>query len=190
MKNVHSMAVVRCLAVSDTVAVPDTVETLFRRYHGKLMRFLSGRVRNDEDAADLAQETYGRLLRLQGERSGEDLRRMLFRIAKNLLNNHWRWQRVRRLDTQLSVDEIDIDSGEPGPERQLAGEQRLKQLRSVILAMPEKRRVVLVLSRFEGLSNPEIARRCGISVKTVEKHIAAALEECRAKVEKEASEVL
>lgn len=62
------MAVATRVAVGDTVVVPDTVEVLFRRYHAKLIRFLSARVRNDEDAADLAQETYGRLLRLQGER--------------------------------------------------------------------------------------------------------------------------
>lgn len=170
------------LSVGETIAMPETLETLVRRYHGKLLKFLSVRVRNDEDAADLAQETYARLLRFRGGRSGDDLRRMLFRTAENLLNNHWRWRRVRRMDTQFAIDELDIDSGEPGPERQLYGEQRLQQLRSVILAMPPKRRLAFTLSRIEGLSNSEVARRCGISIKTVEKHIAVALAECRTKV--------
>jgi RNA polymerase sigma factor (sigma-70 family) len=168
------------IAVGDTTSVPDTLENLIRRCHGKLFGFLSARLRNDADAADLAQEAYVRLLRYQAGRSSEDLRRMLFRIAANLLTSHWRRRRAQGTDNQLPVHDLDIESGEPGPERQLTGEQQLNRLESILLGMPKKRRTVFLLSRIEGLSNSEIAERCGISIKTVEKHIATALEECHA----------
>jgi RNA polymerase sigma factor (sigma-70 family) len=186
MKDAYSVAVevavAMPVAVGDTTSVPDTLETLIRRCHGKLLGFLSARLRNDEDAADLAQEAYTRLLPYQAGRSSEDLRRILFRIAANLLTSHWRRRRAQGTDTQLAVDDLDIENGEPSPDRQLAGEQQLKRLEGILLEMPKKRRTAFLLSRIEGLSNSEIAERCGISTKTVEKHIATALEECRAKV--------
>jgi RNA polymerase sigma factor (sigma-70 family) len=182
MKDANSMAVAMRVAVRDTRDVPDTLETLIRRCHGKLIGFLSARVRNNEDAADLAQEAYIRLLRYQTGRSGEDLRRVLFRIAANLLTSHWRRRRAQGADSQVAIDELDIESGEPGPERQLTGERQLKRLEDILLEMPKKRRTVFLLSRIEGLSNAEIANRCCISIKTVEKHIAIALEKCRAEV--------
>ena len=179
----NSVVVATRVAVDDTERVSETLETLARRYHAELVRFLSARLRSEQDAADLAQEAYARLLRYEGQCSGDDLRRMLFRIANNLLTDHWRWRRLRGADTHVPLDElVNPDSGEPSLVRQLAGEQQLARLEEMILAMPDKRRTVFVLSRIHGLTNVEVAKRCGISTKTVEKHIAIALAECRAEV--------
>lgn len=190
MREELDTAVAMPLASSETIAVPDSFDTLVRRYHAKLLKFLSVRLHDHNDVADVAQDTYVRLLRVRGKRSAEDLRRMLFRTAENLLNNHWRWKRVRKIDSQLTIDELEIADDEPGPDRQLEAQERLQRLRAVILAMPPKRRIVFTLSRIEGLTNLEIAQRCGISVKAVEKHIASALCECRIKVGHDASDVL
>lgn len=183
MKTFNSVALASCVAVVDTGRVSETLETLARRYYTELLRVLTARLRSEQDAADLAQEAYARLLRYEGDYSGEDLRRMLFRIAHNLLKDHWRWRRLRGADTHLPLEELlDMDSGQPGPHRQLVGEQQLARLEEIILKMPDKRRTVFVLSRLHGLTNIEIGKRCGISVKTVEKHIAIALAECRTEV--------
>jgi RNA polymerase sigma factor (sigma-70 family) len=183
MKTQNSGAVAIDGAVADTVRVSETLETLARRYHGELVRILTARLRSKQDAADLAQEAYARLLRYQGECSGDELRPMLFRIAQNLLKDHWRWRRLRGVNTHVPIEELpDMDSGRPGPDRELADEQQLARLQDLILKMPDKRRTVFVLSRIHGLTNVEIAKRCGISAKTVEKHIAIALAECRTEV--------
>jgi RNA polymerase sigma factor (sigma-70 family) len=179
MRNSNLCAVARRVVVDDTARVADTIETLARRYHAELLRILTAKLRSEQDAADLAQEAYVRLLRYEGQCSGEDLRRMLFRIAGNLLTDHWRWSRLRAADTHLPIHELELESGQPSHDEQLVSEQRLRRLEEIILAMPDKRRTVFVLSRIHGLSNAEIARECGISMKTVEKHIATALAECR-----------
>jgi RNA polymerase sigma factor (sigma-70 family) len=168
-------------SVEDTESVSDTIESLARHHHAELLRVLRTRLRSEQDAADLAQEAFTRLLRYESQCTGEDLRRMLFRIASNLLTDHWRWRRLRRPGTHLPIDELDVASSEPGLERQIGGAQRLARLEQIVLAMPEKRRTVFVFSRIHGLAHSEIAQRCGISVKTVEKHIALALAECRAR---------
>lgn len=143
---------------------------------------LTARLRSPQDAADLAQEAYLRLMRYEGQRVGEDLRRTLFRIAHNLLTDHWRWRRLRSPESAVLIEELDVASDQPDGERQIAGEQLLARLEEAVLRMPHKRRAVFLLSRIEGLTNAEIAQRCGISTKAVEKHIAAALAECRAQL--------
>jgi RNA polymerase sigma-70 factor (ECF subfamily) len=178
-----STAVAKAVAVDESKRVSETVETLARRHHAELLRVLSAKLRNGQDAADLAQEAYARLMRYEGQCSGDELRRTLFRIAHNLLTDHWRWRRLRVAGSHIPIDDLlELESGQPSHDRQLAGEQQLARLEQVVLAMPDKRRTVFVLSRIRGLTNVEIARRCGISLKTVEKHIALALAECRAQV--------
>ncbi|MBL8268767.1 RNA polymerase sigma factor [Steroidobacter sp.] len=160
----------------------DTVEALARRYHAELLRILRARLPNAQDADDLAQEAYTRLLRYEGRIEPDQLRPVLFRIASNLMTDHWRWMRLRQAGTQLPIEELEFDSEEPSHDRHVDAEQQLRRLEQVVLGMPEKRRLVFLLSRIEGLSNAEIATRCGISIKTVEKHLAIALAECRKQV--------
>jgi RNA polymerase sigma-70 factor (ECF subfamily) len=180
MHNVISTAVASPVGIDETSAVTDSIETLAHRHYAELLRVLRARLPNEQDAADLAQESYARLLRYEGRYNGEELRRILFRIASNLLTDHWRWSRLRDATTHLPIDDLELDSGEPSEDRKLAAEQRLARLEKVVLAMPEKRRAAFILSRIQGLTNAEVARRCGISVKTVEKHLSLALAECRA----------
>jgi RNA polymerase sigma factor (sigma-70 family) len=182
MYNENHAAVASPGVINDTVEVSDSIEVLARRYHAELLRVLRRRLPSEQDAADLAQEAYLRLLRYEGRCSGDELRRMLFGIARNLLTDHWRWQRLRGAGVHLPIEElgIELDSEQPSHDREVDGAHRLARLEALVLAMPEKRRLVFVLSRVEGLANAEIAARCGISLKTVEKHITQALAELRA----------
>jgi RNA polymerase sigma factor (sigma-70 family) len=181
-KVVGGAEVARRAAIDDTPCMSDNVEILARQYYAELIRMLSARLRSKQDAADLAQEAYLRLLRYEGQCAADELRRTLFRIANNLLTDHWRWRRLRGADSAVPIEELEVQSEQADHERQLAGEQLLRHMEEVILAMPYKRRAVFLLSRIDGLSNAEIARRCCISIKTVEKHIATALAECRAEL--------
>lgn len=61
------------------------------------------------------------------------------------------------------------------PERSLIGVQRLQRVMAAIDVMPAKRREVFLLHRVEEMTFPQIARRLGVSVKTVEKHMHLAM---------------
>lgn len=57
-----------------------------------------------------------------------------------------------------------------------------KKVNSLMKAMPEKRRAIFEMSRFEGLKNHQIAQQLGVSIKTVEYHLALSLDFLRSKL--------
>lgn len=161
----------------------EDVGDFLHRHQEELLHFFHGRLQQPQDAADLAQESCMRLLRYPQVNRHAERRPLLFRIARNLLNDHWRWHRVHSAEEPTDLDELHaLDSGEPSQERRLDGMQRLRRLEATIESLPPKCRSVFLLSRMEGLSNLQVAQRCGVSVKMVEKHLARALAECRRQV--------
>ena len=158
-------------------------EAAFREHHAALVQYLRRRVGNDADARDIAQETYLRVLRYRENQDLDSLKALLFRIAANLVAMRARTARAQPGGRHNSLDEeLVLPANEPSVERRVAGEQQLDRLMEVIKRLPPKCQQVFVLSRFHDMSYPEIAKRCGISVKMVEKHIAKALEICRIEV--------
>ncbi len=71
---------------------------------------------------------------------------------------------------------------EQTPERILLGREAYTQMLAALYELPERTRTVFILSRFEDVRGPEIARRVGVSISAVEKHIMRALAHLRARV--------
>lgn len=121
-------------------------------------------------------------MRYRHGQTAASLRKLLFAIARNVLKNHWRWCALHRIEEATDFAKMDVASAEPGLERQWQARRNLDTLEAAVAALPPKCRTVFLLSRVEGLSNAQVAQRCGISVKMVEKHLAKAIVRCRARV--------
>lgn len=182
----HDMSVISEVAVpaesaaEPVLSIPDTI----RRYHDSLIRFLRQRLRVPEDAFDVAQEAYIRLMHYQTSNDIKSPSSMLFRIAINVANDLGRAEQSRRIKDQCSLDDVDLVSDQPSVERQLTAEQDLHALYDVIERLPPKCRHVFLLSRVKLMTYPQIAAACGISVKMVEKHISHALAVCAREMDK------
>lgn len=144
---------------------------LYRRYAG----WLDGRLRahvNADQAADVVQETYLRA----APYPSADIRHpkaFLLRIALNLVRDE-----SRRLKRQRE------SSGDFGPDQSDAASQAEQlMLKQIILSMPPLYRDIFVLSRFGGMTYPEIAAARGLSVKAVEWRMSKALEHCVARLD-------
>lgn len=157
------------------------VDAFVREHQTELLNFFRGRVARPQDAADLAQESWSRLLHYRLETVASS-RGLLFTIARNVLKNHWRWSALRRIEQPTDFAELEVSSEAPGPDRHLQAALDLEALKTAVTALPPKCRTVFLLSRIAGLSNAEVAQRCGVSVKMVEKHLAKAIVACRARV--------
>ena len=152
---------------------PLSVRDLIRTHHASLMSLLRRRIRVADDAADVAQEAYIRMLKYPSS--------LLFRIAINVAKDRGRSDQVRHVKDQCELHELEIDSGVANPERQLSAQQDLARVHEIIAQLPPKCRRVFLLSRMHDMTYPQIAEHCGISVKMVEKHISHALAICTAK---------
>ena len=149
--------------------------------HAPRLRGFFGRRGARQDAEDLVQETYLRLLRAH-EGKGEPIANpeaYLFTVAQNLA----REQAARRRWSTLSIEEIE------GPGQSLASgecvqdaaerEQRRQRLQTLLQTLPEHTRAVLVMQYRDGLSYKQIAERMGVSAHMVKKHVVRGLSVCR-----------
>lgn len=163
---------------------PDEVDRLFREHNAALLRFIAAKLGSKQEAKEIAQEAYVRLLRLDHREAVGYLRAFLFKTAANLATDRLR-QRARR-DFVVDSRHIEFAVFELSPERQVAGRQTLQRLRAAIDELPIKCRECFMLHRVHGLSCQDIAQRMGLQDRMVRLYVARALEYLRARVEGEA----
>lgn len=164
---------------NDCGRAPLSTGDVVRSHHQSVLRFLRRRGASPEDALDMAQDAYLRLLKYEGATTIESPSAMLFRIAGNVAADHGRAavrRRVRSFDAD--AHDAEVASSQPSAEHELAAEQVVTAVDLAIAALPPQCRAVFLLSRLDGLTYSEIAAERGISVKTVEKHVSHALRVC------------
>jgi RNA polymerase sigma-70 factor (ECF subfamily) len=157
-------------------------ESFLREQYRALVQFLRRRTASEQDAEDAAQESMTRLLRYTGTEPASSWKPLLYRIATNVAHDQRRAATSHCDDKHVLLEEHELVTDAPTPEEQALRDQQIARLGSAILELPPKCQRVYLLKRVHGLSRAQIARRCGISVKMVEKHLATALVQLRRKV--------
>jgi len=137
------------------------IRRLFERHYPAVVRFLYRRLGDRDQAEELAQEAFTRLL-------DKRLRRptaWLYTVAANLARDAARGEAVRARRLQVLAGEL-ADAAEPSPEQELMREETSQRVRAALLSLSERDRLLLLL-REEGLSYREIADVIGISPTSV-----------------------
>ena len=155
------------------------VESLFAARGDDLLRYLASRLPNGEDAKDLAQEAYLRLLRRERSELVRHPEAYLFRIAANLMYEYWLKHRPESDQRAFAIDPEMLESDELSTESSVSQQQSVDALERVMRVMPPMRRKVLIMHRRDGMTYNEISARLGISVGMVKKHLAKGLARCR-----------
>lgn len=157
---------------------------LFRKYRNALFRYLSGIVSSPDDAAELVQESYARLLRQHQVKQLEAVSRTyLFSVATNLARDLLRRRTTRHSNAHWDIDELTLADERPGPEHDIVWAQTLRSIKQGIRELPPLTRRVFLLSRFRGKTYPEIATLLGISTRTVERKMSEAMDAIAARLE-------
>lgn len=149
---------------------------LYQRHHGWLQGWLRSRLGNHHDAADLAQDTYLRLLTSGRMPASGQSRAFLTQIAKGLVIDLHRRRQIEA--AYLEALACRIDHHAPSVEERALIIETLMHIDQALSALPAHVRQVFLLSQFEGLKYSEIAERQGISVATVRKYMYKAAQVC------------
>jgi RNA polymerase sigma-70 factor (ECF subfamily) len=165
---------------TDPTSGPDEgarIAELFEAHNRALLRFLTCRLRSAEEAKEVAQEAYVRMLQLDAPGGIGYLRAFLFKTAANLAADRLKSAARRERIDQLRF--FDVNACEPSPEGGISAEQELAAILEMLDELPARCRYAFVMHRFYGHSIPEVAGLMDLSARMVQLYVERALVFCR-----------
>jgi RNA polymerase sigma factor (sigma-70 family) len=149
------------------------IDHLFREHNDALVRFLSARLGSYQDAREVAQEAYVRLLNLDRPGAANFLKALLYKTAANLAIDRLRHQRLVTSHQRASSRSPDLFASPA--DAYPAALDDIRILSQALSELPPSCRSAFLMSRVESLDSSEIATRLGITDRAVRKYIARAL---------------
>jgi RNA polymerase sigma-70 factor (ECF subfamily) len=155
------------------------IDRIYRDHNEALVRFLYAKLRSEQDAREVAQEAYVRMLKLDEPDTVKHLQAYLFRTAANLAVDRLRQSRRQPALRVLEDGAAEASSPQPGQDAVLEWRQKLALLDCAISELPPKCRKAFLLYKFEGQSYSEIANKMELSESMVRKYVIRAIVYCR-----------
>lgn len=166
----------------------DPLLEIYLERRANLLRFFAARTGSRAVAEDLAQELYVKLATRDPTVAAGNPVALIYRMATNVMLDRARgearanardaaWRRV----AHASVGGEDVVEEVPADEA-AASRQRLRQLIEAVAELPPQMQRAFRLHKLDGRSHADTAQVMGLSVKSVEKHISAALKALTAKL--------
>ena len=149
---------------------------LYSEHNGWLKSWLRARMGNASDAADLAQDTFVRLLASRDIEQIREPRTYLSAIARALMIDKFRRRALEQAYCEalaLHPEPMDIS-----PEKRLLILETLVAIDSMLDGLGERTRQIFLSVQLEGLSYVATGKRFGVSVTTVKKHVIRAMTHC------------
>ena len=156
----------------------NTVEVLYNDHHHWLTGWLRRKLGCPESSADLAQDTFIRVLTARETPTLIEPRAFLTTIAKRVLFNHYRRQDLERayLDALAQMPEMVA----PSEEERAIILQTLMELDQLMDGLPVLVKRAFLLSQLDGLTYKQIGSQLGMSVDKVQKSMSKAFAPCYA----------
>ena len=149
----------------------------YQNYHRSVYLYILYKIGKDEDAKDLAQDVFLRLMDYKQMLRPETIKYFIFSICRNLvidyLRRHYKMQEI----TSYFLDQLPTFINEV--ESQIIANDLSVCEQKRVLRLPAQRRKIYIMSRFENKSSADIAAQLGISSRTVENHLFISRKEIR-----------
>ncbi|WP_275630231.1 sigma-70 family RNA polymerase sigma factor [Pseudomonas sp. 273] len=153
-----------------------SLQRLYTEHNGWLRQWLRQRLGNAHDAADLAQDTFMRVLASRDCETIREPRSYLSAIARALMIDGFRRRAIEQAYLEslaARAEPLDIS-----PEMRLSILETLTAIDAVLDGLGERTRRIFLAVQLEGLSYPAVGERLGVSVTTVKKHMIRAMTHC------------
>lgn len=152
-------------------------EQLFVRYYPTVMHFIRGMLKDEHMAEDIAQNVFMKLwIHREKLDCMQSVKNYLFVLAKHEIYNIFKAKRTTMLSLLPQMSDRDVADHTSAEEHYNYTELNALLMQG-ISKMPPQRQLIFRMSRYEHLSNREIAERLGLSTRTVDKHIELALKD-------------
>lgn len=159
----------------------DFLNLMYVSHHGWLVGWLRNKLGCPDFAADLAQDTFLRVMLAREYENIREPRAYLTTIAHGLVVNHW-----RRLDIERAYLEALACQPEPlvpSPEQRALILETLYEIDALLDALSPQVKSAFLLSQIEGLKYEDIARLIGVSLITVKRYMKQAFLHCLASMD-------
>ena len=154
------------------------ISSVYVEVRAALMRFASRYLKKPQDIEDVVQEAYVKTLEAQTRRHIYSPKSYLFRTTKNMALKELNKSAYRLTDNIGELLDERVIEDSPSVEEQYESRQKFELFCRAVRELPVKCRRVFILRRVYDFTTKEIAARLGISVKTVEAHLAKGIIRC------------
>jgi RNA polymerase sigma factor (sigma-70 family) len=154
----------------------DPISDLYSSHHGWLYAWLRKKLGCAHQAADLAHDTYVRVISSGRLPQPEQSRAFLTQVAKHLVIDMYRRHRLEQAyqETVAALPQLEA----PSVEARVLMLETLFEIDAMLGNMPPKVREAFLMSQLEGMTYAEIAARLDVTVSSVQKYMSRALCAC------------
>ena len=172
------------MATEGMVRQHQLVHRFYVDHQGWLNGWLRRQLGCSQKAADLAQDTFVRVLtKDHGLEAIREPRAYLHTIARGLLMNHWRRRQIEQ--AYLEAIALQPEAVGPSPEDQALVVETLMQVEAMLARLPEKVRRAFLSSQLHGMTYAAIAMELGVSERMIKKYMAQAMLHCLTLIEED-----
>lgn len=169
-------------------ADPAEMSNLYVDGRGALVRYISRYFRRSQEAEDVVQEAFVKVIEAQRDREIRAPKAYLYQTAKNLALAEVNKKSFKLTDVMGDVlPESDLLITE-SMEKQFEDRENFEVFCRAVRSLPVKCRRAYVLCRVYGFSQKEVAAHMGVTLKAIEGHLARATRRCIEYVEAEQSD--
>jgi RNA polymerase sigma-70 factor (ECF subfamily) len=164
------------VSISSISATTESIDAIYRAHHGWLLNWFRRRLSGAPCAADLAHDTFVRLMVSRDAQAIDEPRAFLRTLAHGVVVNHWRRQDIER--AWLDVLALLPEPSAPSPEDRLLALDTLCRIDAMLDRLNPKARAAFLLSQLDGLTYADIAVQLAVSERMVKKYMSQAMLQC------------
>ncbi|WP_431513106.1 sigma-70 family RNA polymerase sigma factor [Variovorax sp. DAIF25] len=162
--------------MSAPLPAPALIDSIYREHHGWLLGWFLRRLSGSSQAADLAHDTFVRLITSRELAQVREPRAFLRTLAHGVIVNHWRRADVERAWADAVAAQPELLA--PSPEERMIAVEMLCRIDAMLNTLSDKARKAFLLSQIDGRTYAEIALELGVSDRMVKKYMAQAMLQC------------
>lgn len=159
-----------------SASAPSPAHVLYSDHHGWLLAWLRKKLGSPSDAADLAHDTFVRILARDDVGSLREPRAFLLTVAQGVMSNFLR----RRTLEQAYLDALAAlpERYHPGPEARALVLEALLEIDRLLDGLPRRAKRIFLMAQVDGMTQAAIAEELRLSLPTVRRDLVGAIAHC------------